>query len=77
MSCRIEAACRASCSSGRETEFAGDFPRVNLHARQVIVRGVVLGFDRQRQRFDGAQMQSPTPLPRVFAHFPAVPIYSR
>ncbi len=41
----------------RKTEFARDFPRVDLHPRQVIVSGVVLGFDRQGQRFDGAQMQ--------------------
>ncbi len=41
----------------RQTEFTGKFPRIDLHPRQVIVSGVVLGFDRQGQRFDGAQVQ--------------------
>ena len=39
-------------------QFLGYFDGINSHPLQVIVGGVVLGFDGQRQRFNGAQVQS-------------------
>ena len=40
------------------TQFFGHFDGIHPHPLQVVVRGVVLGFDGQRQRLDGAQVQS-------------------
>ena len=57
MSCKSAAACSASISSRRHTQFFGYLDGIHPDPLQVIVRGVVLGFDRQRQRFDGAQVQ--------------------
>ena len=42
---------------GRDLEILGDLERVDAHPLQVVVRGLVLGFDRQSQRFDGAHVQ--------------------
>ena len=58
MSCRTAAAVRASSSCSREPQILADFDRVELHALQMIVRGVILGVDGQRQRLDGSQVQS-------------------
>ena len=40
-----------------ETQFFGDLNREHAHALQMFVRSVVLGFNGQRQGFDGAQVQ--------------------
>ena len=40
-----------------QVQFFADLDGVDLHALQMVVRGVILGFDGQRQRFDGAQVQ--------------------
>ena len=69
MSCSSAAARRASCSSAVEAQFFGELRGVDLHALQMIVRGVILGFDRQRQRFNGAQMQRRKPLRRASFSF--------
>ena len=42
----------------RHAQFFGYLNGINSHSLQVVVRGVVFGFDGQRQRFDGAQVQS-------------------
>ena len=48
-------------------QFLGHFDGVHPHPLQVVVRGVVLGFDGQRQRLDGAQVQG--------RHFFDVPLF--
>ncbi len=40
-----------------EAQFFGDLDGVSFDALQMIVRGLVLGFDGDRQRLDGAAMQ--------------------
>ncbi len=40
-----------------QPKFLGDLDRIDLDPAQMIVRGVILCFDRQGERFDGAQMQ--------------------
>jgi hypothetical protein len=41
----------------RQTQIFSHFHGVNTDAAKMSVRGVILGFDGQRQRFDGTQMQ--------------------
>src|SRR5207237_1350242 len=38
-------------------QFLGDFDGVDAHTLQVIVRGLVLSFDRERQGFDGTKVE--------------------
>ena len=42
----------------RKAQILADLDGIELHALQMIVRSVILGVDRERQRFDGSQMQS-------------------
>jgi hypothetical protein len=51
----------------RKTQFLRDLNREHAHALQVLVRGVVFGFDGQRQALDGAQVQR--------GHFFGVPFF--
>ena len=40
-----------------EIQRGSQFPRVDLDSLQMVVRGVILGLDRQRQRLDGSEVQ--------------------
>ncbi len=40
-----------------QAQFLAHLHRVDLHALQMIVRGVILGLDGQRESFDGSQVQ--------------------
>ena len=57
MSWSTEAACSASSSLWFRPRSSPDLDGVDLHALQVVVRGVVLGVDGQGQRLDGSQVQ--------------------
>ncbi len=57
MSCSSAAARSASGLARGELQLLGELHGVDLHSLDVVVGGVILGLDGQRQRFDGPQMQ--------------------
>ena len=57
MSCSSAAACRASSSGPFDPQVFRDFDGVDANPLQVLVRGVIFGFDGQREGFNRAQMQ--------------------
>ena len=59
VSCRSAAASSAlSASASRDAELARERQGALLHAPDVIVRHLVLGVDRGRERFDRRQQQA-------------------
>ena len=57
MSCSSAAVFTPCISLSRHPERARETGRVHLHAADVALRGLILGVDRERERFDRRQVQ--------------------